>query len=242
MLKELISPSLTILAIGTGLLVSGRPNSRTHAFAWAAGVLAIVACAAQMVRTVAARVIEIRRRERITENRCPECGYSLQGLPGDRCPECGSPTRAIDSPLAWPNWWRKPSQLDLFLVGTPLIGPDWWLHRSIARQLRERTDDMVQAAWGTDVDLRRVQGKVCYILASEMEWPNCRFLPTDPMEIVLFDPSTEMRTVGALMELDRVFSLPEDFIDPVLKLTVGAVVQRILEYETKTGQVTPATG
>lgn len=36
------------------------------------------------------------REQRRRENRCLNCGYSLEGLTSERCPECGTPTTERD--------------------------------------------------------------------------------------------------------------------------------------------------
>jgi hypothetical protein len=56
---------------------------------------ALVACLAGslFVPHLLARWWPRRRSRRTVEEACPNCGYSLNGLPGPVCPECGSDTR-----------------------------------------------------------------------------------------------------------------------------------------------------
>lgn len=74
----------------------------THADAAIWGViLAICLAAISLLPALINWIWPVKRK--YIENACGQCGYSLQGLPGDICPECGADTQTVGKRRARPR-------------------------------------------------------------------------------------------------------------------------------------------
>jgi hypothetical protein len=136
------------------------------------------------------------------------------------------------APLDWPDCWKRQSNLDRFLMHMPLLGPDRRTMRSLRRQLKTR-DWRALRAWGSDPLLTSVASELHTIIREELEWPNDRFVPKDRCEILLFDPTMQLRRVQALVCIEQVFDLPDGFLDAIDRQTVGELAASIAELERR---------
>jgi acyl carrier protein len=146
-------------------------------------------------------------------------------------------------PLAYEGFWTtQPSKTEKCLMWLPIIG--WTfaamleqarfqpMVRSIEQQLRDRPD--TSQLWGAEPDRQRVSSTMRKIAQEECGWPNDRFIPADPLDIVLWGHKDGLDSVSAVMRIEKEFSFR--FPDPGAERsrregTLGELVDRLLAKE-----------
>jgi len=104
--------------------------------------------------------------------------------------------------------------------------------RSIEQQLCERPD--TSQLWGADPDRQRISSAIRKIAQEECGWPNDRFIPADPLDIVLWGHKDGLDNVSAVMRIEKEFgfSLPDsDSERPRWGGTLGELVDRLIANE-----------
>ena len=132
-------------------------------------------------------------------------------------------------PLRWPRSLKAPTRLQAFLMGMPLVGADKRVLRDWRRQVAARPDTW-QGEWPQGQEVRRARDALARIIMREMEWPQGRFAPGDPLSILLFDPTISLLAVGALEDIEALLKR-ELTVEEVSLLTFGDLVQMVLAAE-----------
>jgi hypothetical protein len=103
---------------------------------------------------------------------------------------------------------------------------------SIEQQLRDRPD--TSPLWGADPGRQRVASAVRKIAQEECGWPNDRFIPADPLDIVLWGHKDGLDSVSAEMRIEKDFGFrfPDSGSErPRRGGTLGELVNRLLAKE-----------
>lgn len=112
------------------------------------------------------------------------------------------------TPLQWPRrtLWSR--------LGLSLFSPFFdEVHAAISRQLSERSGHCM-LMWTEYPEVDTELRKSCSAIIKEcMFWPNDRFIPDDPVEILFYDPTIDLRNVEAIQRIEElgVGSLKLDF-------------------------------
>jgi len=97
-------------------------------------------------------------------------------------------------PIEWPVDFRALSFFDRLTRSIPGIGIESRMHRLISAQLRARTFRVLEL-WGDDARRMSVFAFVACIIREDAHWPNIFFVPSDSLNLLLWDPSMGMRDV-----------------------------------------------
>lgn len=113
----------------------------------------------------------------------------------------------------------------------PVIGALDKSHADIAKQLVER-EASYEGQWNAfTIEEKALARTIAQIAMAEMGWPNDRFIPDDPFEIVIWDAGDGLATGSALSKIERVLRLaqkPESEWKDLATNTLGNVVKRLL--------------
>lgn len=99
-------------------------------------------------------------------------------------------------------------------------------YKKFVQKLRQRTEEDWIESWGDRInDI----GKVCLVIEKEMDLPNRFLMPEDPLWLVFFNLSHDMREISALMKVSDVcaVSLDEYFNMNMADLIPHTVNQKI---------------
>jgi len=111
------------------------------------------------------------------------------------------------APLTWPASWDKRGYWRDSLWGITHFGWNKRIHRGICDQL-ERRSDWTPSFWDAfDRDHRRIERTISPLLQLRMAWPNDRFLPDDPFEILTWHCTDSEEQIDVLDEIERVLGL-----------------------------------
>lgn len=99
----------------------------------------------------------------------------------------------------------------LVMSEVPYLGSFSRARRAICRQLRLRPA-VVAALWGNDPKILQVAWGVSQIVAEKIGWPNDRFIPEDPCEIVFAGYPSGLEVAEALAEIDITFPCMCDYL------------------------------
>ena len=128
--------------------------------------------------------------------------------------------------LAWPPSMRSPTDLQKVLMGFPFFGPDHRAYREFRRQVAARPDTCL-SLWKQEADVLQARDRLFNILLDEMEWGIARFVPTDPCDILLFDPSLDLKSVSAINRIEELLGR-EIEVDLLIKMTLGDLVDDVV--------------
>jgi acyl carrier protein len=141
---------------------------------------------------------------------------------------------SLGLPLQWPDFYT-PTERKSVWQRLPLIG---WMFSAglpgytevvedLRQQIRERPE-VDSARWGDDPLYQRVGQAVCKITREQYEWPNERFLPDDPVEIVFLMPWDDLEIVEVVMQLEEELGISiEDDEAETWGGTLGDFVERL---------------
>lgn len=131
-------------------------------------------------------------------------------------------------PLYWPDMWVRRSRLQRFLVGMPFIGIDRRTRRHICWQLAQRSFG-VCSYWNADDRSWKLIKEVSDLIQDCLRWPNEHYLPDDPCEILLWEPScvSELLAEEVMLRLSEDFKLPETVWDRFGELCFGQLIEAI---------------
>ena len=144
-------------------------------------------------------------------------------------------------PLACDAFWTtQPSNTERCLMWLPIIG--WTfaamleqarfhpIVRSIEQQLRDRPD--TSQLWGADPRRQRVSSAIRKIAEEECGWPNDRFIPADPFDIVFWGHTDGLDDVSAVMRIEKEFGLNLPDSERLRwQGTLGELVDRLIANE-----------
>ena len=138
-------------------------------------------------------------------------------------------TKELCEPLRWPEDWISPGPVRRVFRSVPVIGLDAKTRRKLLRQIRRRSPRVLDA-WGDDPALLKLVAYVASVASKWLGWDSILFVPSDPWAILFWDTTTDMRTEGALLELERRLHLPRRYLFRLPDdLTFGEFIQKILE-------------
>jgi hypothetical protein len=130
-------------------------------------------------------------------------------------------------PLCWPPEWSAPSPMQKFLIGVPFIGLDKRLFSQFRRQLSHR-DKSVLSQWESDQQIISVRDSVSQIIAKILHWPNSYFIPDDLCSILFFDPTPNLDSARAIMDIENKYGKSDAFgLIPSIKY--GDFINRLRE-------------
>lgn len=99
----------------------------------------------------------------------------------------------------------------------------------ICGQLRARTESALDQ-WSDSERLRQVRDTVSPIIQDEFSWPNCRFVPDDPCEILLWEHSADCQIANAMADIDKALGIhlsaeeTEDIMRRVYSMSYGELI------------------
>jgi hypothetical protein len=134
-------------------------------------------------------------------------------------------------PLKWPAALQHPTGLQRALMGFPFLGIDLRAYKGFRRQVAARPDEYLQA-WSRDDSTARAREAVVDILETEMAWGCRKFIPSDPCDILLFDPSLDMKSATAFMQIEDLLgrAIEEEAFK---RMTLGQLVNLVAGVMTK---------
>ena len=96
----------------------------------------------------------------------------------------------------------------------------------IERQLKSRPEPD-SSLWGVDAAKVTLAHSVCRIVADEMSWPNARFVPDDPADVLLWAHQDGLDVEAAIMELEHYLGikLEEAEVEAWFSRTWGEVIE-----------------
>jgi hypothetical protein len=132
-------------------------------------------------------------------------------------------------PLSWPRSLQAPTWLESFLTGTPLIGPDRRACRNWRRAVAARPEAW-KAMWPTDELVTRARERIGAILVDRLSWRQPRFVPGDPLNILLFFPSMGSDDANDIIDIEELLGreLTEEEIH---WWTLGDLVQQVAQAD-----------
>jgi hypothetical protein len=93
-------------------------------------------------------------------------------------------------------------------------------YKRFVQELRQRTEKGWMASWGERV---LSIGEICSVIESEMNLPNCFLMPEDPLRLVFFNLSQDMREISAL---ERVSGICSVSLDDYSNMTMADLIPR----------------
>lgn len=132
------------------------------------------------------------------------------------------------TPLKWPEFMNRPSALQKLLMGFPLIGPNKRLWRTFRAEVARRSPEAL-SCWGNDHDVIVTRDRVSRILMKAYGWPTDYFLPDDACDVLLWDPTLDMRCEEAVLELESAFPNIHRLWDRIRFLSYGEFISMLSE-------------
>lgn len=86
------------------------------------------------------------------------------------------------------------------------------IRRYVEGQIARRGEG-VESAWGSDERRRSLALQMCRLIREAYAWPNDRFIPDDPIEVLCVDDDGELSDIVA--QLLGQIGVPEDLITDV---------------------------
>src|SRR5258708_1612454 len=134
-------------------------------------------------------------------------------------------------PLRWPEGLRRRTAIDYVLEFIPLIGPAFSpagrqeapAIEHITEQLLERKEPNPEI-WGSEPLRQEIARSVCRLTQKEFDWPNDRFIPEDPVDIVFQVPWEDLQIIEFIMSLEEELDIAVSDDDSMAWKTLGDVV------------------
>lgn len=112
------------------------------------------------------------------------------------------------------------------MMGMPWVGLDRRLYADFRKTVAARSDRAF-SFWPKEDESVTVRQSVLAIIQREMHWPSARFLPDDPCSILFFDPSPNMDSARAVLEIERILG-KQPALERLSELTIGQLVAEIV--------------
>lgn len=132
------------------------------------------------------------------------------------------------APLQWPEKWTQQTNVQKALKGLPFLGLDRQVKRELNRELEARPEECL-SLWGTIPDIIRIRDIVSPVLQEYFFWPNLRFIPGDPCQILFWDQTNQMRDAEALAVLSDRLNTAVNAFDNLQFQTYQELIDAILQ-------------
>lgn len=138
--------------------------------------------------------------------------------------ECRSQTRE--------EWWNPAARLGAEWADVGLQERTW---KQVSSALTARDASCVDA-WNAFPEHAAIARTCREILSAEMGWPSDRFVPEDPVDVLLWEHGHhlvdyESESAVQAMELALGLTLSDDFWERSLQLTFGELVDRLVQEQ-----------
>ena len=133
-------------------------------------------------------------------------------------------------PLRWPVDWAHLTRWQRLMMDLPILGLRARVFKKIVAQLARRAPNASDLWSRFSPDELAIKQRIVEIAVKELEWPRGYFLPSDPFEIVIWDPTGDLATEAALDRMENELGLRRRSGDEWRQLasqTFGDVVQKI---------------